>query len=166
MHKSLRLASLFVTAVLTSAGCGGSQQNCDLKALSVTPSSATGDHALSSPGNQVQFFAGPVTKGQCATAACVNCWGQTWTVSDPVNVSISNNANDNGTAICLGTTNGVVTVTASAPVASKSTQTVTGTATLTVGDRKLLRLRLKKQQPLHLTQIIRGAIKNNIPSRI
>lgn len=130
MLKPLRLASLAVTAFLVSLGCGGSRQNCNLTALSVSPSSATADHATSTPGNQVQFFAGPVTKGQCSAVACVNCWGQTWTVSDAVNVSISNNANDNGTATCLGATNGAVTITATAPVSGKSTQTVTGTATL------------------------------------
>ena len=131
MQKHLKLASLFAAAVLISAGCGNANQNCNLTALSVTPPRATADHTVAASGNQVQFFAGPVTPKVCATAACVNCWGQTWTVSDPVNVSISNNANDNGTATCLGATNGAVTVTATAQVAGKSTQTVTGTATLT-----------------------------------
>lgn len=131
MLRSFRLASLVITAFLVSVGCGGSQQSCDLTALSVSPSTGNADHTTSSPGNQVQFFAGPVAKGQCVAAACVNCWGQTWTTSDPVNVSISNNANDNGTATCLGSTNGAITITATAPVASKSSQNVTGTATLT-----------------------------------
>ena len=131
MLKPLRLASLAVIAFLVSLGCGSSQQNCNLTALSVSPLSATADHATSTPGNQVQFFAGPITKGQCGAGGCVNCWGQTWTVSDPVDVSISNNANDSGTATCLGSTNAAVTITATAPVSSKSSQTVTGTATLT-----------------------------------
>jgi len=131
MHKLLRLASGFFAAVLVSVGCGDSQQNCDLTALLISPTKATADHAVSAPGNHVQFFAGPVVKGQCALVACVNCWGQTWTVSDPINVSISNDANDNGTATCMGATNGAVTITATAPVAGKSTQTITGTATLT-----------------------------------
>ena len=127
----LRLASLVVTVLLASLGCGGSQQNCDLTALSVFPSTRTADHGIPSPGNQVQFFAGPVTKGQCVAGECVNCSGQTWTVSDTANVSISNNANDNGTATCLGATKGTVTITATAPVSTKSKKTVTGTATLT-----------------------------------
>jgi len=131
MHKSLRLVSIVVTAVLVSAGCGSSQHNCDLTAFSVSPASTTADHAVSAPGNQVQFIAGPVTKGQCAAGGCINCWGQTWTVSDPVNVSISNNDSDNGTATCLAATNGAVTITATAPVPGKSTQTIIGTATLT-----------------------------------
>lgn len=131
MQKCLRLASLFVAAFLISAGCGDINRTCALTGLTVNPSSATADHALAAPGNQVQFFAGPVVKGQCAIAACINCSGQAWTVSDPVNVSISNNATDNGTATCLGATNGAVTVTATAPVSKNSTQTVTGTAALT-----------------------------------
>ena len=131
MLQPLRPASLVVAAVLISAACGGIRQNCNLTALLVSPSSSIVDHAVSAPGNRVQFFAGPVTKGQCAIVACVNCWGQTWTVSDPVNVSISNDATDNGTATCLGATNGAVTITATAPVSGKSAQTVTGTATLT-----------------------------------
>jgi len=131
MLRPLRVASLVVTAFLVSVGCGDSQQNCDLTALSISPSASTADHGVSSPGNQVQFFAGPVTKGQCVAGGCVNCSGQTWTVSDTVNVSISNDANDNGTATCLGATNGAVTITATAPVSSNSTKTVSGTATLT-----------------------------------
>jgi len=131
MNKLLTVAILFVAGVLICASCGSNQPNCDLTALSVTPSSTTADHAVSAPGNQVQFVASPVTKGQCAAGACVNCWGQTWTVSDPVSVSISNESLDNGAATCLGKTNGAVTVTATAPKASRSTQTVSGTAKLT-----------------------------------
>jgi len=131
MQRSITLVSLFVAAALMCVACGNTQENCEFSGLSVTPSSGTADHALSAPGNQMQFAAAPVTKGQCAAGACVNCWGQTWTVSDPVNVSISNESVDNGIATCLGKTNGAVTVTATAPVASKSTKTVSGTATLT-----------------------------------
>ena len=129
--RPFRLASLVITAFLVSVGCGGSHQSCELTALSVFPSNGTADHATSSPGNQVQFFAGPITKGQCVTGACVNCSGQTWTVSDTVDVSISNNASDNGTATCLAATNVSVAITATAPVSTKSTKTVSGTATLT-----------------------------------
>jgi hypothetical protein len=131
MRKLLRLASGFIAAVLVSVGCGNTPQSCDLTGLSISPSTATADHGVSAPGNHVQFVAGLVAKGQCAFGACVNCWGQTWTVSDPVNVSISNDALDNGIATCLRATNGAVTITATAPVSGKSTQTVTGTATLT-----------------------------------
>lgn len=130
MLRFVSLSFLVVTALLISVGCGG-QQNCELTALLVSPSSATADHSVSSPGNQVQFFAGPVMKGQCAVPACVNCLGQTWTASDNLDVSISNNASDNGTATCLAATTGAVTITATAPVSTKSNKTVSGTATLT-----------------------------------
>lgn len=130
MLRFVSLSFLVAAAFLISVGCGG-QQNCELTALLVSPSSATADHSVSSPGNQVQFFAGPVMKGQCAVPACVNCLGQTWTVSDNLDVSIGNNANDNGTATCLAATTGAVTITATAPASNKSTKTVSGTATLT-----------------------------------
>jgi hypothetical protein len=128
MQLHLKLVSLAI-AVLIAAGCG--QRNCRLTALSVGPSSATADHLAAAPGNQVQFFATAIVPNGCASAACVNCSGQTWTVSDPDNVSISNNINNNGTATCVGATNGAATVTATAPVRTATTQTVTGNATLT-----------------------------------
>src|SRR5215467_7939307 len=102
MQRSIRLVSPCLAAALMCVACGNTQQSCEFTALSVTPSSGTADHAVSAPGNQIQFVAAPVTKGQCAAGACVNCWGQTWTVSDPVNVSISNENLDNGMATCLG----------------------------------------------------------------
>jgi hypothetical protein len=127
MHLRLKLV-LLISAILVGSGC--SQQTCRLTGLSVTPTSATADHLAATPGNQVQFFANAVVPKGCATTACVNCSGQTWTVSDTVNVSISNNPGTNGIATCLGTTNGAVTVTATAPVGTSS-KTVAATATLT-----------------------------------
>ena len=132
MSKFTGLGTLLSAAILILLGCGTSAPNCILSGLTVSPASATEDHVAVAPGNQVQFFASPViTAKGCAIAACLNCSGQTWTVSDAVNVSISNNALDNGMATCLGPTNGAVTVTATAPVSAKSSQTVTGTSALT-----------------------------------
>jgi hypothetical protein len=96
MHLRLKLV-LLLTAVLVATGCA--QQNCRLTGLSVTPPSATADHLAAAPGNQVQFAANAVVPKGCVTTACVNCSGQTWTVSDTVNVSISNNAGNNGTVL-------------------------------------------------------------------
>src|SRR6266498_3475755 len=117
MQLHLKFA-LLVTAGLFVTGCG--QHNCRLTALSVSPTSATLDHLAAAPGNQGQFFAAAVVSGSCAIPACVNCSGQTWMVSDPINVSISNN----GTATCVGATSGAVTVTATAPVAAGSAHVV------------------------------------------
>ena len=127
MRLRFELISL-LTAALIGTGCG--QQSCRLSGLSVGPPNATADHAAPAPGNQVQFFATATVPKGCTHTACVNCSGQTWTVSDSVDVSISNNVNDNGTAVCKGTTNGAATVTATAPAGTGSTKTVSGTATL------------------------------------
>jgi hypothetical protein len=117
-----------ITAVLIATGCG--QQNCTVTAFSVTPPNATADHAAAAPDNQVQFFAAAIVPKGCMSAVCVNCFGQNWTVSDPVNVSISNNANDNGTAVCKGATNGAATITATITGAYGSMHNITGTTTL------------------------------------
>jgi len=133
MAKCFMFAALLIAAVMLYAGCGTTNHDCSLTAFSISPSTATADHTAAAPGNSVPFFAGPVLPKGCVVAipACVNCWGQTWTVTDSVNVSISNNPSDNGTATCLGATSGAVTVTASLSVAGKSTRTVTGSASLT-----------------------------------
>jgi hypothetical protein len=130
MRTYLSLGALLLAAALVLAGCGN-HQDCALTALTVAPPSASADHIAAAPGNQIQFFAGASSSKGCALAACMNCWGQTWSVSDPVNVSISNGVNDNGTATCLGTTNGPVTITATTQVAGKSAHTLTATSTLT-----------------------------------
>jgi len=129
MEKRFPLAALILAAILISAGCG-TKQDCHLLGLTVSPTSATADHSVAAPGDEIQFVAGPVVPTGCAVAACVNCWGQTWTVSDPVNVSIVNDNPNNGLATCQGATNGGITVTASAPAGGKSTQTVSASATL------------------------------------
>jgi len=132
MKKHVALASLLLAAALIWAGCGSDKQNCNLTGLSVFPSSATADHTAGAPGNQVQFFAEAVVPKGCMVtgAVCVNCVGQIWTVSDSVDVAISNNAGDNGTATCVGATNGAVTVTATAPAGTNKSQKVSGTAAL------------------------------------
>ncbi len=127
--KVFRLGLLMPALALTIS-CG-SGNHCQLIALSVSPSSATADHSAVAPGNQVRFFAQGQVPASCAVVQCVNCYGQKWSVSDPVNVSISNNASDNGTATCLAATNGAATVMAVAPAGQGTTQTVSGTASLT-----------------------------------
>jgi hypothetical protein len=120
---------LLIAVVVLATSCGG--EKCQLVGLTVSPSTATADHAAPSPANRVQFAAQAEVPAGCVVIQCVNCVGQTWAVSDPVHVSISNNGSDNGTATCLGATNGAVTITATAPVTAGSNQTVSGTALLT-----------------------------------
>jgi hypothetical protein len=130
MEKDMATAcKLGLLAVFLLTFSWGSDKTCQLVGLTVSPATATADHAAVPPANQVQFFAAAKVPKGCSIIQCVNCFRQTWSVSDPVKVSISNNASDNGTATCLGATNGAVTVSATAPVGSN--QTVTGTASLT-----------------------------------
>jgi hypothetical protein len=127
-------AGLLFAALLQVTACGDVKQNCQITGLTVTPATATADHNALAPGNRVQFFAAAQVPKGCVSPACVNCVpGLVWSVSDPVNVSIANNANDgtNGTATCLGATNGAVTITATALVVSGTNQTVSTKASLT-----------------------------------
>jgi len=128
MRLKAKATSLFV-GILISQACAN--QNCRLKGLSVSPTTAISNHLALTPGNQVRFWASAIVPKGCLTAACINCSQQTWTASDPVNVSISNGVSDNGTATCLGATSGPVTITATAPAGAGSSTKVTGTATLT-----------------------------------
>jgi hypothetical protein len=72
MRKNLKLASVFVAAILIT-GCGNTNENCQLTALSVSPQGAAADHTVAAPDNQVQFFAGAVIPKGCVSVACVNC---------------------------------------------------------------------------------------------
>ncbi len=126
------IASLLV--FLAGVGCGGTMQSqsCNATALSISPPAATANHAATAPANQQQFSAAPVLPTGC-TPPPLPLDFATWSVSDPVNVSISN-ANDStrGTATCIGATAGPVTVTAMAnDTRLAGGATVSGTATLT-----------------------------------
>jgi hypothetical protein len=74
-----------------AAGCGGSSSvnNCDLTALSIAPQTATASHTAAAPGNQQQFIASPVIPKGCIPPPLPFAFA-TWSVSDSVNVSISN----------------------------------------------------------------------------
>lgn len=123
--------------MLLVIGCGGSTNSstgCSLSAITVSPQSATVDHLAATPANSQVFlaFAQASQPSGCVftTGAIQNA---AWTVSDPVNASISNshdqlNANY-GRATCINATPAPITVTAVAPSGNGST--INGTATLT-----------------------------------
>jgi len=97
---------------LAAAGCGGSNSKCFIEGISVSPGSATVDHAALPPGNTQQFaaFATSVPKG-CVVAQS-NLTNVIWSVSDPVNVSIGSTPGPSfGIATCKAATAGAVTVT-------------------------------------------------------
>ncbi len=122
------LAPALFSMILT--GCGGSPKPiCAMTAFNVSPNTATISHAAVPPGN-TQHFAAFET---AATTGCAfplsNLTTVTWTVSDPVNVSISNATADNGAATCHAATAGAVTVTGTAPAGNGAN--ITNTASLT-----------------------------------
>jgi hypothetical protein len=116
-------------------GCGG--VSCTLVGINVSPASATLNHA-DSANNSQEFAAFGSLSGHCvspATAAQSTLQSArrdvVWSVSDPVNVSISNTNDETfGRATCLSATSGSVTVTATLPASAGEGKTLAGTATL------------------------------------
>jgi hypothetical protein len=126
-------ALVFSILLVLPGGCGGRSSstpaNCNLTGINVFPAAATADHVAAAPGNQQSFTGFAVMPAGCVQLLA-NLTNITWTVSDPVNVSISNTPGITyGVATCTGTTAGAVTVTATAPNGGGAT--ATGKATLT-----------------------------------
>jgi hypothetical protein len=111
--------------------------SCTLVGVNVSPPSAALDHADSNNNSQ-QFFAFSSVSGNCGTiAASAQTTTQSsrrdvvWSVSDPVNVTVSNAQDDTfGKATCLNPTSGSVTVTATLPASAGEGKTLVGRATL------------------------------------
>lgn len=123
-------AILFVALLLASAaiGCGTTNHDCTMTALSIAPLDATASHTAAAPGNQQQFIASPVLPAGCPPPPVPFDFA-TFAVSDPANVSISNAQDQtHGTATCKGATAGPATITATATVGAAA---VTGFARLT-----------------------------------
>jgi hypothetical protein len=114
------------------SGCGGqtSSSSCEILAINVSPAAATVDHTAAPPGNTQHFnaFIAKVPPG--CEFITGNLFDAVWSVSDPVNVSISNAPDaTRGTATCKAATAGAVTVTATK--SQSGGPTVTNTASLT-----------------------------------
>jgi hypothetical protein len=127
-HLLLVLSTLCCFAI---SGCGGNTTpSCKILAINVFPATATVDHAAVPPGNTQHFdaFIAKVPPG--CEFLTGNIFDAVWSVSDPVNVSISN-AQDatRGTATCKAATAGAVTVTATKSQSDGSS--VSNTASLT-----------------------------------
>lgn len=109
-----RISLSVVSSLLSIAvgGCGGSGNNqCFIQSITVSPPSATADHAAASPGNQQQFaaFASKVPQDCAVTQS--NLTNVLWSVSDPVNVDIGATSGPSfGAATCKAATSGAITV--------------------------------------------------------
>src|SRR5580765_6556450 len=117
MKCSRLISSLCLVVPLV--GCGTTAHECMFGSLSVSPTTATADHGVPSPENSQRFLAwgGNLTPGCAATGS--NLMEVTWSVSDPVSVTISN-AQDStfGTATCINSTPTPITVTATLPASA------------------------------------------------
>jgi len=130
----LRSPRLFMLAglFLALAGCGGKTNTvCKITGMSVSPNTATINHAAVAPGNMQQFDAFQTAAPAGCAFALSNLTTVTWTVSDPVNVSIGATSHDPnfGQATCKNATAGAVTVTGTAPAGDGTN--ISSTASLT-----------------------------------
>jgi hypothetical protein len=98
-------------------GCGAASPNCTLTPeLGLSPASATANHAAAAPGNQQKFTADEgftTAQAGCGVPQIVALVYPAWTVSDPLDVTISSAQDQtNGLAKCVNATAGPVTLTA------------------------------------------------------
>jgi hypothetical protein len=102
MKQAVLLLLLQFSSVVASS-CGGSSTNgCTATAI-VVPSNAQADHSLLAPGNQVQFSTQFTGVPGCAYAQFTTIGS--WSTSDPVDISISNQPSSGGlVATCLNAT--------------------------------------------------------------
>jgi hypothetical protein len=108
----MKVCLLGLFSCLFLASCGGYANTCTVNAA-VSPTSGTVDHSATAPGNQVQFSIKSTVTGNCPLVADQ---GGTWSTSDSVNTTISNQAPTQGLATCLNATSSPVTITESGTV--------------------------------------------------
>ncbi len=133
------LFAVVSTVAVVVCGCGGNGTlNCTIGTeITVSPASATINHAATPPANQVQFIGVGtyfVTEPgeHCAVPALAWIAYGTWSNPDPTDITISSAQNStNGTAVCMAPTNGAVTLTGTFPAAENPPQSVTKSVQLT-----------------------------------
>ena len=125
----------FCLLYVSTMGCGGKSSStpaCKLLAINVSPASATINHSAVAPGNTQHFdaFASASTPALGCFEALGSLQTATWSVSDNINVSVSNIHDSTfGTATCKAATSGAATITATVPVGDGTS--VSNTASLT-----------------------------------
>jgi hypothetical protein len=106
--KGILWLSLLLPSFVTALSCGGGGTNgCNVSAT-VIPANATADHSLLAPGNQVQFSTTFTASGSCVLSDIVTAGS--WSSSDSVNISISNQSPTQGLATCLNATASPATI--------------------------------------------------------
>jgi hypothetical protein len=129
-------AAVLLLALFPAIGCGGSSNPtpaCFITGINVFPQTAVVDHSATAPGNSQQFLAFQSSAPPGCAFAAAALQNAVWTVSDPVNASISNahdQSNTNyGRATCINAAASPITVTATVP--SGNGGDVSATAILT-----------------------------------
>jgi hypothetical protein len=116
MTWAIRLAGEALSCLLLGS-CGAvAREPCTITAA-VIPASATADHRLPPPGNLVQFSAASTVTGNCPLMP--DHMGS-WSTSDAVNTSISNQPSTRGLAMCLDATPTPATVAYSGTVRGRA----------------------------------------------
>ena len=106
MTGRIKVNKLVCSALLfgiSGAGCGGTAQNTCSITANVVPATGSADHALASPGNQVQYATQSSAAGNCPAAP--DTLG-TWSTSDGTNTSIT----QQGLATCFTATASAATI--------------------------------------------------------
>ncbi len=124
--RTMAIASLLIGSAWLS-GCNAVSSmadppdppaaTCNITAL-ITPASASADHSLAAPGNQVQFTATSNVTGNCPLIA--DQLGS-WSTSDPVNTAVlAATTSQTATAACKGATSTAATISYSGTVRGHS----------------------------------------------
>lgn len=117
--RFLCICPLIITCFLLLS-CGDEQ--CQIS-TSISPETATADHAAASPGSQAQFSLSSHVSGMCPIADVVG----SWSTSDPINTTITASQSDSrtATATCVNATQAPVTISNSGKVRGKAFPTAT-----------------------------------------
>ena len=104
--QTLLFELVLAIALVLLPSCGSNHTTCTFTP-GIAPSNGQADHAASPPKNQVQFSVVAPSTGDCPLIV-----GQvgSWSTSDPVNTTISNESPTEGLATCLNATPSPVTI--------------------------------------------------------
>jgi hypothetical protein len=130
----MKVALLMLAVCAVCIGCGADVSGgCFITTINVSPQTATVNQNAAPPGNSQVFLAFQTGAPSGCAFTLANLQNAVWTVSDPVNATISNSHDqmnaDYGRATCINAAPAPITVTATVP--SGNGNEVTASATLT-----------------------------------
>ena len=122
----MRVAAAWINlAAALSCGGVGSSNQCLVTGINVSPQAVTIDHSAAAPANSQMFLAFQTSSSPGCAFTAAQLQNALWSVSDPVNASISNSHDQNnvnyGRATCINAAPSPITVSASVPSGNGST---------------------------------------------